>query len=41
MANLIRSLHIGPMFAAQEHVGINYLFWDEYGSFVTAGYTGG
>ncbi len=41
MVNLIRSLHISPVFATQDDVGINYPFWDEYGSFVTAGCTGG
>ena len=41
MANLIRSLHIGPVFATQDHVGIKHLFLDEYGSFVMAGCAGG
>lgn len=41
MVNLIRSLHIGPMFATQDHVEIKCLFLDEYGSFVTAGCAGG
>jgi len=41
VVNLVRSLHIVPVFATQDDVGIKYLFLDEYGSFVTAGYTGG
>ena len=41
MVNLVRSLHIGSVFATQDHVGINCLFLDEYGSFVTAGCAGG
>jgi len=41
VVNLVRSLHIVPVFATQDDVGINCLFLDEYGSFLTAGCAGG